>query len=184
METIGSIIQRFLAEQKILPTGPLGDWENIVGSQVASRARPVKFKKGVLTVHVYDSIWKHHLELYKEEILQKINAHRLGLEPVTKIIFKVGELPSYQNEMTDEQPPPKTSKRPKKKAKPTKYDLSEEAQKFIKTCRDPELKKIARRLLPLFAPVGQAHKPAPTSSKEHGNNTCKKNTIEGSGTSD
>jgi len=178
METIGSIIQRFLSEQKILPVGPLGDWESIVGSQVASRARPVKLKKGVLTVHVYDSIWKHHLELYKEEILQKINAHRAGLEPVKKIIFKVGELPSHQDEIMVVKQSPETSKRPrKKKIKPKKYDLSEEAQKFIKTCRDPELKKIARRLLPLFAPES-------FSSKEHSNNTCKENPIEGSSTSD
>jgi hypothetical protein len=164
MESVGSVIQRFLAEQNILPTGPLGDWESIVGSQVASRARPVKFKKGILTVHVYDSIWKHHLELYKDEILQKINAQRAGLEPVTKIIFKVGELPSFQDDTEQsasvDQQTPKNSRRPKKKKiKPTKYDLSEEAQKFIKTCRDPELKKIARRLLPLFAPVGQPHRP-------------------------
>ncbi|MGC8718734.1 MAG: DUF721 domain-containing protein [Thermodesulforhabdaceae bacterium] len=160
MESIGSIIEKFLSDRKILPANPLGDWEDVVGPQIASRARPVKFRKGVLTVHVYDSIWKHHLELHKEEILQKINA-RAKSEPVTRIVFKVGELPSESKEVSpvSSSRPTKPSKAPRKRnIKPKKYPLSEEAQEFIKNCKDRELKKIAKKLLPLFEPEGHCQK--------------------------
>lgn len=156
MEPIGSIIEKFLSERKIVPANPLGNWEDVVGSQVASRAKPVKFRKGVLTVHVYDSIWKHHLELHKEEILKKIN-DRSPSEPVVKIVFKVGELPPESQEAElprlSRKPSRKLQKTSKKrKTKPKKYPLSEEAQRFLKSCNDRELKKMAKKLLPLFEP--------------------------------
>lgn len=149
MELIGSIIEKLLSETGVTAvTNPLGNWKDIVGEQVSLKARPVKLKNGVLTVHVYDSVWKHYLDLNKEEIIQKINARSSG-EPVKKIVFKVGELPeTYESGVIK----PKKRPRKRKRSKPKKYELSSEAKNFIKACRDPELKKIAKKLLPLFEP--------------------------------
>jgi hypothetical protein len=87
----------------------------------------------------------------------------------------VGELPQETpSSVLTHQENSKISKpKRRKKSKPKKYELSEEAQKFIKSCRDPELKRIARRLLPLFAPES-------VSSEEHSNNTREKDSIESS----
>lgn len=154
MEKIGSIIKKLISGKGIVHLiSPIGNWKEIVGEQIALRARPVRFKQGVLTVHVYDSIWKHHLDLHREDIVEKINACS-PKEPVTRIIFKVGELPppDEENEFMPEKPV--KAKRQKKtgKSRPRKYELSGEARNFLKTCRDPELKKLARKLLPLFEP--------------------------------
>lgn len=154
MEEIGSIIKRLISGRGIVHiTSPIGNWKEIVGEQIALRARPVRFRRGVLTVHVYDSIWKHHLDLHREDIVEKINACS-PREPVTRIIFKVGELPPHDeaNEFMTEKPAKLKKQKKAGKSRPKKYELSGEARNFIKDCRDPGLKKLARKLLPLFEP--------------------------------
>ncbi|MCX7822643.1 MAG: DUF721 domain-containing protein [Syntrophobacterales bacterium] len=162
MDHIGSIIQKLLYENKIFDIFNYpGDWKDIVGEYIASKSKPIRLRQGVLTVHVYDSVWKHHLDLHKGEILQRINAF-FPERPVTRIVFKIGELPLESKDHKLVSAKPSRSKKPAKikKPKPKRHALSEEAKRFIKGCSDPDLKKMAQRLLPLFEPA------AVLSSKE------------------
>ncbi len=155
---IGNLVESILAKNPLFSANPVGDWSEIVGRQVAKYSQPVKYKNGKLTVHVFDSVWKHHLELSKDELISKINSLH-NRQIVKDISFKVGELKNTEDIIinpvasyrTGKKGSPRASRR-KRKGKPLKYPLSEESKKFIKTIKDPELKAIARRLLPLFPP--------------------------------
>ncbi len=48
-------------------------WDQIVGEQIATRARPLKLRKGVLEVQVDHPVWMQQLHMLKPKILEKIN---------------------------------------------------------------------------------------------------------------
>ncbi len=47
-------------------------WDQLVGEQIASHARPLKLRKGVLEVQVDHPVWMQQLQMLKPQILQKI----------------------------------------------------------------------------------------------------------------
>ncbi|WP_321370021.1 DUF721 domain-containing protein [uncultured Desulfuromusa sp.] len=49
-------------------------WDQLVGEQIAARARPFKLRKGVLEVQVDHPVWMQQLQLMKPQILEKIEA--------------------------------------------------------------------------------------------------------------
>lgn len=49
-------------------------WDQLVGEQIAARARPLKLRKGVLEVQVDHPVWMQQLQMLKPKILEKINA--------------------------------------------------------------------------------------------------------------
>lgn len=49
-------------------------WDQIVGEQIASHARPRKFRQGVLEIQVDHPVWMQQLHMLKPKILEKINA--------------------------------------------------------------------------------------------------------------
>lgn len=49
-------------------------WDQLVGEQIAARARPLKLRKGVLEVQVDHPVWMQQLQMLKPTILAKINA--------------------------------------------------------------------------------------------------------------
>ncbi len=49
-------------------------WDQLVGEQIAARARPFKLRKGVLEVQVDHPVWMQQLQMLKPTILEKINA--------------------------------------------------------------------------------------------------------------
>lgn len=49
-------------------------WDQLVGEQIAARARPLKLRKGVLEVQVDHPVWMQQLQMLKPTILEKINA--------------------------------------------------------------------------------------------------------------
>ncbi len=68
-------------------------WDSVVGKQIASRARPVSFRDGTLTVTVNSSPWMQQLTFLKKGIIEKLNA-RLGEALVRDIYLKAGAPPS------------------------------------------------------------------------------------------
>lgn len=72
-------------------------WDSAVGEQIASRARPVSFRDGVLTVAVANAPWMQQLNFLKKGIMEKLNA-RIGEDLVREIFLKAGrnEPPSVQ----------------------------------------------------------------------------------------
>ncbi|BDV41769.1 hypothetical protein GURASL_06920 [Geotalea uraniireducens] len=67
-------------------------WESVVGEQIATKARPVKFRDGTLTVAVYNAPWMQQLNFLKGKIVQALN-RALGEELVREIYLRAGTLP-------------------------------------------------------------------------------------------
>ncbi len=148
--SIGPLLRAFLGRLPAFSASPLGDWRELVGDQVARYSQPKSLKQKVLTVTAYDSVWKHHLELNKEALIEKINKDRP--EPIVeKITIRVGELAQsaavlnpHRREL--EKLGSKRSKG-KKKERITLRELTEEEKELIKKLPDPELRSIGKRLL-------------------------------------
>lgn len=48
-------------------------WDQVVGKQIAARARPLRFRQGVLEVQVDHPVWMQQLQMLKPQILEKLN---------------------------------------------------------------------------------------------------------------
>ncbi len=158
VEAVGVVVRDILSRRQLLRPIPLGSWEDVVGPQIAARAQPIRLSKGLLVIHAYDSVWKHHLEFLKDEIAAKVNA-RAQADLVTRVVIKVGEIPAEEGrqELLEGEGSTKRAGKPKgpphrRKKRVERYDLSESARHLVKTIRDPELRTLARKLLSLFPP--------------------------------
>lgn len=111
-------------------------WESSVGRQIATRARPMGFRDGTLTVAVSSAPWMQQLTFLKKGIMEKLNA-QLGEEMVREIYLKAGTADPVKAEAP-------TEKRP---VKPLSVkDLQMIAEK-IDPVADPELRKALEELL-------------------------------------
>lgn len=72
-------------------------WEEAVGERIASRARPVAFRDGTLTLAVASAPWMQQLNFLKAEIVNKLNA-LLGEPVVRDIYLKAGRIELPQQE--------------------------------------------------------------------------------------
>lgn len=148
---IGSLLHQTLKDHPAFSANPVGNWEELVGEQIARYTRLRSLKKGVLTIVAYDSVWKHHLELNREALVEKINRGRLKEPLVEKILVLVGELPS--------EPPllnPAHAKvqdleakryRTQKKKKTPSRPLTSDEKALLAKIADPDLKASCMRLL-------------------------------------
>lgn len=148
--SVGPLLKAILRKHPAFAANPIGDWSEIVGIQVARYSHPVSLKKKALLVVAYDSVWKHHLELNKEAILEKIN--RKSREPlVEKISIRVGELPASGSvlnpnyKLLDKMGVKRSQARRQKKA-PAR-PLTPEEKEVLKGITDPELRAVSTRLL-------------------------------------
>ena len=148
---IGEVVKRALEGQEAFSANPLGDWKELVGEQVACYSRPESLKKKRLLVVVHDSVWKHHLEINKELILDRINGGRR--EPlVERISIKVGDILSAHPELNPNYK--KLRKLKAKKMRPSgkkasKRPLTPEEKAFLEGLPDAELRRLGARLLKL-----------------------------------
>jgi hypothetical protein len=148
--SVGSLFKAILRKHPSFMANPIGDWSEIVGVQVARYSHPVSLKKKALLIIAYDSVWKHHLELNKEAILEKINQKsREAL--VEKISIRVGQLPASgpilnPNYKLLEKKGAKHSPVRRQRKTPARQ-LTPEEMEVLKGITDPELKAISTRLL-------------------------------------
>ena len=147
---VGDLLQGLLKKHPAFSANPVGDWSEIAGEQLARYSEPVSLKKKVLVVVAYDSVYKHHLELNKNALIDKINCR--SSEPlVEKIVIKVGELTGGDpvlnaNARLLEKMGAKGSRAKKKKKTPPR-PLTPDEKALLKTLTDPELRRIGERLL-------------------------------------
>lgn len=147
---VGDLLHLVLKAHPAFAANPLGDWKELVGDQIARHSLPKSLKKKVLVIVVHDSIWKHHLELNKQDLMSKINRKRV--EPlVEEIVIKVGTLPEAPpvlNPYHDKVDKIGNKKyQTRKKQKTPLRNLTADEQALIKSLPDPELRRIALRLL-------------------------------------
>jgi hypothetical protein len=71
---------------------------------VLKNARPVRFARGVLTVHTVNSAWASSLQLESESIITRITRLTPGLR-LSKMVFRSGPLPDAALPIPEEAPP-------------------------------------------------------------------------------
>jgi predicted nucleic acid-binding Zn ribbon protein len=123
-------------EKRLEEAGIWRVWDETVGVQIATKARPSRFQDGVLTVLVNSAPWMQQLNFMKRDIAQRLNEH-LGKELVREIYLKAGR--------------PVATEQPVKTKKPEKRDLSAEEKESITAAvaaiDDPELRRVFADLL-------------------------------------
>ncbi len=91
LEPIDSVLDKLFHEGKLarsLQVAQLENcWPELVGDDAAPHCSPEKISRGKLYIHVDSSVWCQHLDLFKEDVLQKMN-HRFRHLQVTKIVCK------------------------------------------------------------------------------------------------
>ena len=77
-EKVGSLLKQLLRQpgvgEQISRHQAWLIWDQLVGEQIAQRARPLRLRKGVLEVQVDHPVWMQQLQMLKPKILEKINA--------------------------------------------------------------------------------------------------------------
>ena len=79
-------LERPLAEGRVFNA-----WSDVVGAQVAARARPVRLVRGHLVVSAASSAWACELQLWSGALVEKLNA-AAGERVVGRVSFRVDDL--------------------------------------------------------------------------------------------
>jgi predicted nucleic acid-binding Zn ribbon protein len=91
MEKLSSILAQTASVQtpKSVATPPIStaQWEQAVGTRIASRAQPLRIERGVLYVRVATAAWANELSLLSTEILAQLD--KAGIE-ASALRFSVG----------------------------------------------------------------------------------------------
>jgi hypothetical protein len=147
---VGPLLKKFLEQHPAFEANPIGDWKDLVGEQVARCTTPRSLKNKVLVIVAHDSVWKHHLEQYKEILTEKINAGR-SERIVEQIVIKVAEMPESAPVLN---PAHKNLEKIKarrsaarRKLKAPARKLTPDEQSLIKSLPDPDLREIGAKLL-------------------------------------
>ncbi|MFW0861504.1 MAG: DciA family protein [Dethiobacter sp.] len=64
-------------------------WPDVVGLQIAAKAKATMFQNGILFVWVRDSVWAQHLSLQKKQIVGSLNK-AVRTDILTNIHYQVG----------------------------------------------------------------------------------------------
>ena len=80
--SVGNLIQSILRQRGL--DGKLREyrawqiWDEVVGPQIAARARPIRIREGILEVRVDQPVWMQQLQLMKPKILARLNERLEG----------------------------------------------------------------------------------------------------------
>ncbi len=78
-------------------------WGQVVGDQIAAKARPSRFMDGILTVVVISAPWMQQLNFMKRDIAERLN-ERLSKKIVREIFLKAGRVPVAERPAVEEKP--------------------------------------------------------------------------------
>lgn len=143
IDSVSSILEglarRLGLESKLLENRLRRDWVTIVGEPIASNTWPdqIRYKKLYLSVH--NSVWLHQLTFLKPTLIQKLN-RVAGMEIVTDIVLRVGELPEADRPAAPPEALPETPG-------PPNTALLEEISTHVTTIQDPALRDSLAQLM-------------------------------------
>ncbi len=142
---VGDVVREILEKRELFPKTLYGAWEDIVGGETAKHSQPRRLVKGVLYVVVSDPVWKHHLEMNKQAIIDELKK-LAPAKPIEDIRFRLGEIKqdAPRFEKSKKTAKKKTGK-PKKRLRLRK--LTDEDKKVLRKVSDVELRKRCRSLL-------------------------------------
>jgi len=94
-ETTGSLLKQLFQQKglagKLHAYEALLVWDEVVGPQIRTHARPSRIRDGILEVRVEQAVWMQQLQLMKPKILSRLN-ERLGAEVIKDIFWKRGSI--------------------------------------------------------------------------------------------
>ena len=130
LETLGAVLVRdkLLKEAVKEVQTPVStrDWENAVGSRIATRTRPARLDRGLLVIVAASAAWSNELSLLAGPILERLQA--LGVK-VTELRFRVGKV----------EPDIAVDRRPRKLS-PLPVTLSKELERSLAAVDDEGLR--------------------------------------------
>jgi predicted nucleic acid-binding Zn ribbon protein len=84
-DLIPAFLKEVGLEEKVWQQALLNEWSQLVGEQVARRARPGKIQNKILTIFVTSSVWLNELTRYsKPQMLKNLQA-RFGTDLIRDI---------------------------------------------------------------------------------------------------
>jgi predicted nucleic acid-binding Zn ribbon protein len=90
---IGTVLETVLRSCQTKTDGSLAKvwdlWADSVGTAIAQNAKPAAFKQDILLVHVSSSVWLHHLQFLKQDLITKLNS-AMDDAVIKDIKFKIG----------------------------------------------------------------------------------------------
>lgn len=138
-DLIQQVLQQRGLEGKVEEYRAWQVWDEVVGPQIARRARPIRIRDGVLEVRVDQPVWMQQLQLLKPRILTRLNA-ALGKELLRDLFLRRGAIDQAPTQAATEPPPAWLQ-----------IQLSEADHREIETSlaaiADPELRAGLRALL-------------------------------------
>ena len=117
-------------------------WDKIVGEQIANRARPLRFRQGVLEVQVDHPVWMQQLQMLKPKILEKLN-HQLPNADISDIYLRKSPTPLARPQKQVEPETPKWQH-----IELTEAEMAQ-IEKQLEPLGDSELRAEMRRLFTL-----------------------------------
>ena len=91
MESLKAALERALRqrgiESELKGWDAVKEWPRVVGPNIASHTRAVRFQQGILEVEVEGSAWMQELSLLKPQLIRKMNA--LGHAAVRELRYVV-----------------------------------------------------------------------------------------------
>jgi len=143
IDSVSSVLEglarRLGLESKLLENRLRREWSSIVGEPLASNTWPhqIRYKKLYLLVH--NSVWLHQLTFLKPALIQKLNGVA-GMEPLTDVVLRVGELPDAGQASTSPEIPRAAVSSPSEA-------LNLEISEHVTTIRDPLLRDRLAQLM-------------------------------------
>ncbi|BCR03936.1 hypothetical protein DESUT3_10050 [Desulfuromonas versatilis] len=125
-------------------------WDEVVGPQIAARARPLRIREGVLEVRVEQPVWMQQLQLLKPRILAKLN-ERLGAGTLKDIYLRRGRIQA--DELPESGPDPAAWKHT-----PLTEEEKAEIEATLASLADPEIKRQLRALMMRQAQLKKSRK--------------------------
>jgi predicted nucleic acid-binding Zn ribbon protein len=143
IDSVSSILEglarRLGLESKLLENRLRRDWRSVVGEPIASNTWPdqIRYKKLYLLVH--NSVWLHQLTFLKPSLIHKLNGVA-GMELITDIVLRVGELPDARHVSALPETPRATVSSPNEA-------LIAEVSAHVTTIQDPLLRDLLAQLM-------------------------------------
>jgi len=103
-DLLGGLLAGWGLDERLQQYRALVIWDEVVGQQIAARARPERIRDGILEVCVDQPTWMQQLQLLKPQILTKLNA-RLGDSPLREIYLKRGKVAARAGAATSRSAP-------------------------------------------------------------------------------
>lgn len=95
MENLSSLVAKVYpgrGHEELAAVRVFGAFMKALSPRVLRNARPVRFARGVLTVHTINSAWASSLQLESESILARLSRLTPGVR-IAKMVFRSGPLP-------------------------------------------------------------------------------------------